>query len=69
MLYFLVKFTEDGDAVRAKKVTIRSNTSFEVTTDKNETLLLHKSKIDSITPTTSSWKVLEANGVKKAEVV
>lgn len=78
MLYFLVNFV-GGVSVRAKSVTIdpplayagqsRVNPySFRIITEKDETLLMHHSKIESIVPTTASWKKLRNLGVVKADV-
>ena len=68
MLNLLVKFS-DGTYVRAKSIKVNLDHGFEIITDKNEILLIHKSNINSVTWTTSSWKKLELAGFEQCEVV
>ena len=68
MLYHLVTF-KTGDAVRAKSVNINGPRSFKIITDKNETLLMHYTKILQIVPTIKSWKALKKQGILQAEII
>jgi hypothetical protein len=67
MLYHLITFN-DGCSIRAKSIKVNSPHSFDITTDKDETLLMHYKRIMNIVPTTKSWKSLKLNGIKKASI-